>query len=175
MQSIALCLNAQAEITLWRHIAPGVKRHRRWKRIATDAIRKRLANHVHEKSGFFVWSFGVKKRRGETSCSLEYDLCINIVRAGGETVWLYNPIFPKACLSDTNSFVEALTPLFVYSPPSSTSSCFTPHQHIFSKLVHFTLLIIRQLNLDPSNLRNDRPVSCLLFLSETLECRCQFH
>lgn len=37
------------------------------------------------------------------------------------------------------------------------------------KLVHFTLLIIRQLNLNPSNLPNDHPVSSLLTLSETLE------
>lgn len=68
----------------------------------------------------------------------------------------------KSLLSDTKKHWQ---PSLSLTPHQSTHSIST----YFIKLVHFTLLIIRQLNLDPSNLLNYRPVSCLLSLSETLE------
>lgn len=78
--------------------------------------------------------------------------------AGTEIVILYNPILPKglSLVSDMESFVRAPTSLFVFRRSAR-------HRRTFSKLVHFSLLIIRRLNLDPSNLQNYRPVSRLPF------------
>lgn len=147
----------------WRHTARG-KMTLPWKCIAMDTIRNDwLITSTRNLDSFIglphlPWRNGGSGGGGGVRAGDRVQPRIWSVHkysaAGSETVSLYNPIFPKSLLSDTKSFVEALTTLFVFLHPSSS----TPrrrsslHQHIFSKLVHFTLLIIRQLNLDPSNL-----------------------
>lgn len=148
MQSILLCLNAQAEITL-QGILPGGKMTLPWKCIAMDTIRNNwlIASTKNLDSLFFI--FTVKKRQHGGDPMRTWIWSVHKYSAAGtETVWLYNSIFPKAyCLIPSHLWKHWQPTVTPHLSPNSTL-----HQHIFSKLVHFTLLIIRQLNLDPSNL-----------------------